>query len=67
MRVEPQLDEQLPTVIGDAVQLQQVILNLVVNAADAMRTVQPRVLKIQTSRSVAGTVRIAIETRSGHQ
>jgi signal transduction histidine kinase/ABC-type uncharacterized transport system substrate-binding protein len=61
VRVEPQLDEQLPTVIGDAVQLQQVILNLVVNAADAMRTVQPRVLKIQTSRSVAGTVRIAIE------
>jgi len=61
VRVEAQLDEQLPTVIGDAVQLQQVILNLVVNAADAMRTVQPRVLKIQTSRSVAGTVRIAIE------
>ena len=46
------------TVISDAVQLQPVIHNLVVHAADAMRTVQPHVLKIQTSRSVAGTVRI---------
>jgi len=39
VRVETQLDEQLPAVIGDAVQLQQVILNLVVSAADAMRAV----------------------------
>ena len=61
VRVETQLDEQLPTVTCDAVQLQQVILNLIVNAADAMRTMQPRVLKIQTSRSVAGMVRLAIE------
>src|SRR6476620_5180911 len=61
VRIETQLDEGLPTVIGDAVQLQQVILNLIVNAADAMRTMQPRVLRVQTSRSVAGTVRVAIE------
>jgi len=43
------------------VQLQQVILNLIVNAADAMRAVEPRMLKVQTSGRVAGTVRVSIE------
>ena len=45
VRVETQLDGALPAVVGDPVQLQQVILNLVVNAMDAMRIVQQRVLK----------------------
>jgi C4-dicarboxylate-specific signal transduction histidine kinase len=61
VRVETQLDKTLPAVSSDPVQLQQVILNLVVNAAEAMRTVQPRVLKIQTNRGVAGTVHGTIE------
>jgi len=61
VRVETQLDKTLPAVSSDPVQLQQVILNLVVNAAQAMRTVQPRVLKIQTNRSVSGMVRGTIE------
>lgn len=59
--VDTQLDDQLPSIKGDAVQLQQVILNLVVNAADAMRTVQPRILKIRTSRSPSGMARVSIE------
>jgi len=61
VQVEAQLDGELPTVTGDAVQLQQVILNLIVNAADAMRAVEPRMLKVQTSGRVAGTVRVSIE------
>ena len=61
VRVETQLDEELPAVTGDVVQLQQVILNLIVNAADAMRVVEPRVLRIQSNRSPSGTVRVSIE------
>jgi signal transduction histidine kinase len=61
VRVEKQLDEQLTPVTGDPVQLQQVILNLIVNAADAMRAVQPRELKVQSSRSASGIVRVSIE------
>jgi signal transduction histidine kinase len=61
VRVETRLDESFPAATGDPVQLQQVILNLVMNAAEAMRTVQPRVLKIRTSRSVTGMVHAAIE------
>jgi signal transduction histidine kinase len=61
IRVETQLDEQLPAVTGDAVQLQQVILNLIVNAAEAMRAVEPRVLRIQSNRTVSGAARVSIE------
>src|SRR5262249_769295 len=50
VQVETQLDENLPRVEANATQLQQVILNLIVNAAEAMRTVEPRVLKIRSGQ-----------------
>ena len=50
VRLEIQRVPELPPVTGDRIQLQQVLLNLVINAADAMRAanVQSRVLEIRT-------------------
>ena len=36
MHVETEFEGSLPPVLGDKVQLQQVVLNLILNAADAM-------------------------------
>jgi signal transduction histidine kinase len=57
-----ELAEDLPPVIGDHVQLQQVILNLVRNASDAMTAVEkrPRELVIKTGRDEGDWVGLSV-------
>jgi PAS domain S-box-containing protein len=54
--VKADLDGELPSARGDRVQLQQVLLNLIVNAVEAMAGVtgRPRVLAIATRREGDG-------------
>jgi len=60
--VRQELDDGLPVVMGDRIQLQQVILNLLRNASEAMAGVhdRPRDLLIRTWRETAGGVCLAV-------
>ena len=61
IELQTQLDDQIPQVLGNQVQLQQVILNLVMNAIEAMSSSQTRVLRITTELSQSSTVHVSIE------
>jgi signal transduction histidine kinase len=58
----PELADDMPPVIGDRVQLQQVILNLLRNASDAMSEIgdRPRQLVIRTEREEDDRVRLTV-------
>jgi signal transduction histidine kinase/ABC-type uncharacterized transport system substrate-binding protein len=60
IELRSELDDQLPSVLGNEVQLQQVILNLVMNAIDSMRSVELRVLTIK-SRPNEDVAQVSIE------
>jgi signal transduction histidine kinase len=55
--------DDLPPIIGDRVQLQQVILNLILNASDALSGVddRPRQLAIRTERDERDRVRLSVQ------
>jgi len=64
-RVVLQMDlaDDLPPVNGDRVQLQQVIINLLRNAIDAMREIEdrPRQLQIRTEKEDGANVRLIMQ------
>jgi PAS domain S-box-containing protein len=61
--LQADLDTDLPVITGNRVQLQQVILNLLRNASDAMSAVQdrPRHLVIRTERDAGEHVRLTVQ------
>jgi C4-dicarboxylate-specific signal transduction histidine kinase len=60
------LGEQLLPVMGNEVQLEQVILNLLMNAIEAMKSADYRVLSIKSESSGHDSIRVSIEdTGSG--
>ena len=61
--LQSDLADNLPAVLGDRVQLQQVILNLLMNALDAMNSVndRPRTLLIQTCRDGGNDIRLSVQ------
>ena len=62
VKVRTQLDERLPPIQADRVQLQQVLLNLIMNGIEAMRGVPEgsRELTITTARSGAGSIVVTL-------
>jgi PAS domain S-box-containing protein len=62
IELQVELQDDLPAVLGERIQLQQVILNLILNAKDAMSDAQtnPRELQIRSGKDSAGAVLVAV-------
>jgi PAS domain S-box-containing protein len=60
--LEKQLTNDLPSVLADRVQLQQVLLNLIMNGIEAMTAVKdrPRLLGVQSRIDPSGDVLVAV-------
>jgi PAS domain S-box-containing protein len=60
--LQTQLSDDVPLIVGDRIQLQQVILNLITNAIEAMSGVgeRPRVVQVGSSKDESQGVRITV-------
>jgi C4-dicarboxylate-specific signal transduction histidine kinase len=65
VRIALELDDDLPPLRGDKVQLQQVMLNLMLNAFEAMKdcAVAEREVKLRVARENAGSIQVAVSDR----
>jgi signal transduction histidine kinase len=61
--VEADLERKLPLVLGDRVQLQQVIFNLLVNGVEAMGAVEDRPRKLRVCSKLQDPAAIVVEVR----
>ena len=60
--IELELSPDLPYVLGDSIQLQQVVLNLLMNGIEAMSHVtDPRTLVIRTETQSGGQIRVSVK------
>jgi C4-dicarboxylate-specific signal transduction histidine kinase len=59
--LDTKLNEQLPSVQGNEVQLQQVILNLITNAIESMHSVEHRVLRVRSESGGPDEVHVSVE------
>jgi C4-dicarboxylate-specific signal transduction histidine kinase len=64
--VDTELTQNLPTVTGDRIQLQQVLLNLVLNACEAMTDCEPSERRLRVATKLDnGAVCISVGDRGG--
>jgi signal transduction histidine kinase len=63
--LQTELEDDLPTVLGDRVQLQQVLLNLVMNGMEAMNGIKQRSMEltVKVDRGDHGGVVVAVTDR----
>ena len=57
------LDASIPAISGDAIQLQQVIINLIVNAVQAMATIEDRPRPVVVSSRMDGGDRVVLDVK----
>lgn len=65
IKVEKDLDRDLPDIMGSEDQLQQVFMNLVSNAAEAMESSEEGILRVETEHSLKNNSIVARVTDTG--